>query len=95
MEMIGVYIHEVPGDIEKISVLYQEREWNSLGKAIHALKSKLGIIGFRSLYSRAETLEKNCKSLEPVSKQDLSEFVTALKASIDEVNKEIQKREIV
>ncbi len=95
LEMMNVYIDEVPGEVEKISDLFQQREWDGLGIALHAMKSKLGIIGFRSLYARAETLEERCKSSKQISDQELNQFIIVLKASIDEVNKEIQKREIV
>ncbi len=97
LQMMNIYTDETPGDLLVLTEQYHKGQYEDLVLSLHALKSKLSIIGLVDLFQSADILEKKYKSpiKQPEINIQMEQFISDLKSSVEEVKQEINKRQSV
>jgi HPt (histidine-containing phosphotransfer) domain-containing protein len=57
IELIDIFLEEVPQAIEKIKVFYQDNDWTSIQRAAHKLRSNYKYVGAEEAEAFLKTLE--------------------------------------
>lgn len=61
LEMIEIFVDEVPQEISLINQNLEEENWDGVKFYVHKLKSKIRIIGLHKIYEIAEDIEQRIK----------------------------------
>ncbi len=57
IEMMDIYLRDVPIAINKLEVLFQQKKWIKIGRIAHKLKSNFMVVGMNKAVDLSLTLE--------------------------------------
>jgi len=80
--------------IENLAACARQESWGRLGEELHALKSKLSIMGVLLLYEKVDALEETCRALPDATTltRELPTIHQFLTVSLELAEKELKKR---
>lgn len=82
-EMVSIYLESSENRVQRIKERYKQKDFESIGKEAHALKSSSYRIGAYDLAASCQDLETLCNqnaeeaALQPIIEQTLSEHLFA------------------
>ena len=76
-DMIGIFLRDIPENIEQIKVAHSHQNWMQLSDLTHRIKSNYLILGLNDLYQTANYLE-TVLNKEKVEQEAISPYVDTL-----------------
>lgn len=82
-ETIALLLHEIPENVENINQFVTNKDFSSLKKLIHKMKSSFMLIGMKEIWPIIETIEKS--DSPEVIFQQIPAFLKICRESLDEL----------
>lgn len=90
-EMIETFAEETPKDLKQITELAKQKDWQSVAKTAHKLKSSIKMFGFSQLRDQAFDIEQSGKNLVDTDSLDtkVKDFVSNCETALNELKKHL------
>lgn len=63
IEIMKIFIEQVPGELEKLAIAIDGQEWSSVHSIVHKLKSSVNHVGIKSIIPIIQQIESNTHDL--------------------------------
>lgn len=85
VEMIRIFIAEVPQSLAELRTALKSEDWEACGKIVHKLKSKLRIMGLHSVKDAITEIELNFKKAQnlPVTLKSIHGLLPKMEGFVD------------
>ena len=63
IEIMKIFIEQVPGELDKLAVAIEGQEWSSVHSIVHKLKSSVNHVGIKSIVPIIQQIESSTHDL--------------------------------
>ncbi len=89
--MLEMLLEELPLELSKMRVLFDENKWTELGSTSHKMKSTLAFVGNDAMTNANSKIEHICKEEQGIG--DIAELIGILEGLIDPVVAELKQEQ--
>ena len=92
LELIGIFLEEVPGHLEKMRAAVNAADGAALERAAHSLKGSAGNLGARATFKAALRVEELGRKRGPIIPAEAGEALAELEAALDRLSEVLTAR---